>query len=126
MSPSGWSISHLHRYHHKHRPESPTGIVTFNDFINTPVTTLWRRFLWTLRRNGDYQPHRRQYFCIIYHRHAAGSNSLMEMRPWSKKVHAIASTTTVSSSPNPSSAGQPVTFTATVDQPPGQLFLPGW
>ena len=43
-----------------------------------------------------------------------------------QKVHASASTTTVSSSPNPSSGGQAVTFTATVaSAPPGPTIPSG-
>ena len=46
--------------------------------------------------------------------HSAGSSTLVQ------KVHAKASATTVTSSPNPSTGGQPVTFTATVASvPPG-------
>jgi hypothetical protein len=43
-----------------------------------------------------------------------------------QKVHARASATTVNSSPNPSSGGQPVTFTATVASvPPGSIVPTG-
>ena len=109
---------------------TPTGTVTFKDFTYqdvTPVTTVLASNVplnasgqatvttsSLTAGNGFLGNH---FITAIYSgdtNFSGGSATLVQ------KVHASASTTTLNSSPNPSGAGQAVTFTATVaSAPPG-------
>jgi Bacterial Ig-like domain (group 3) len=113
----------------------PTGIVTFNDFTYqdlTPVTTLLGKV--PLDTNGQATVTTSSLTAgngflgnhFITAMYSGDPNFTHGDATLVQKVHASASTTTASSSPNPSNFGQAVSFTATVvSAPPGPTIPSG-
>jgi hypothetical protein len=114
----------------------PSGTVTFQDFTyqdltpitttlasNVPLNTSGQAAVTTSSLTAGSGLMGNHYITATYSGDGAfigGSATLVQ------KVHATASTATVSSSPNPSSSGQPVSFMATVaSAPPGSATPSG-